>query len=282
MPPTPTTRLRLADGRSLDLWYDDAPEARDRVPLVFHPAARRARVSGFGPFTDAARRRGLRIVELEPARVRFLDAAAGPARRRTSPPTPRRSWTTSAPSARTSSGHSGGGPHALACAAMLPDRVLGTALIAGVAPWEAEGLDFLEGMGAENHEEFGAALRGEGDLAAYLGPFREEILTLTGPQVAAMFGDLVDDVDRAAMTGEYAAVRRRLRWRRASASRSPAGSTTTSSFTVPWGFDLAAISRPGARLAGRPRSDGAVRARAMARGAPSGTPAPICTPSTAT
>jgi pimeloyl-ACP methyl ester carboxylesterase len=137
-------------------------------------------------------------------------------------------------------GHSGGGPHALACAALLPDRVMGTALIAGVAPWGAEGLDWLEGMGIENHEEFGAAVRGEADLAAYLDPFRDEILTITGAQVAAMFGDLVDDVDRSALTGEYAQyVADDMR---EGQRESFAGWLDDDiSFTRPWGFDLDAI-----------------------------------------
>ena len=57
-------------------------------------------------------------------------------------------------------GWSGGGPHALACAAVLPDRIRAVATIGGVAPYPAEGLDFLEGMGEENIEEFNAALGG--------------------------------------------------------------------------------------------------------------------------
>ena len=55
-------------------------------------------------------------------------------------------------------GASGGGPHALACAALLADRVLACATVAGVGPFGAQDLDFLEGMGRENLEEFGAAL----------------------------------------------------------------------------------------------------------------------------
>jgi len=47
-------------------------------------------------------------------------------------------------------GHSGGGPHALACAALLPDRVNSATTTAGVAPFDAEGLDWLAGMGQEN------------------------------------------------------------------------------------------------------------------------------------
>src|SRR5581483_3132479 len=44
-------------------------------------------------------------------------------------------------------GISGGGPHALATAALLPDRVAAAASLASVAPFDAEGLDFLAGMG---------------------------------------------------------------------------------------------------------------------------------------
>ena len=67
-------------------------------------------------------------------------------------------------------GHSGGGPHALACAALLPGLVASAAMIAGVAPWGAEGLDWLAGMAQENIEEFGAALAGEEALTTALAP----------------------------------------------------------------------------------------------------------------
>jgi pimeloyl-ACP methyl ester carboxylesterase len=43
-------------------------------------------------------------------------------------------------------GHSGGGPHALACAALLPGRVLAAVSAAGPAPYGAAGLDWLAGF----------------------------------------------------------------------------------------------------------------------------------------
>jgi pimeloyl-ACP methyl ester carboxylesterase len=161
---TPTTRLRLADGRSLDLWYDDNPGAEALTPLVFHAGTPTSGLP-YEAFVRAARERGLRsigwsrpgygsstrqrgrsVADIVPDTAAVLDhLGAGPAY---------------------VVGHSGGGPHALACAALLGDRVLGVALIAGVAPFEAEGLDFLEGMGQENHDEFGAATRSEAELAA--------------------------------------------------------------------------------------------------------------------
>jgi pimeloyl-ACP methyl ester carboxylesterase len=43
-------------------------------------------------------------------------------------------------------GHSGGGPHALACGALLAERVAGVVSLAGLAPFGAEGLDWVAGM----------------------------------------------------------------------------------------------------------------------------------------
>jgi pimeloyl-ACP methyl ester carboxylesterase len=101
-------------------------------------------------------------------------------------------------------GWSGGGPHALACGALLPDRVRGVLVIAGVAPYDAEGLDFLAGMGPENVEEFGAALEGEEALRAYLEPQQPELAVISPEDVAASLGGLVPPVDVASLTGELA------------------------------------------------------------------------------
>src|SRR5262249_12009302 len=64
-------------------------------------------------------------------------------------------------------GWSGGGPHALACAALLADRCVAAATIAGVGPADAPDLDFLAGMGEGNVEEFGVAGRGRDPLVAF-------------------------------------------------------------------------------------------------------------------
>src|SRR6202140_4400173 len=47
-------------------------------------------------------------------------------------------------------GASGGGPHVLACAALLPGLVTAVASLASPAPFNAEGLDYFDGMGPEN------------------------------------------------------------------------------------------------------------------------------------
>jgi pimeloyl-ACP methyl ester carboxylesterase len=101
-------------------------------------------------------------------------------------------------------GWSGGGPHALACAALLGDRVVKAAVIAGVAPWNADGLDWKAGMGAENLEEFAAMDEGPEALRAFLDAARAGIDGITAEQVAASLGDLIGDADRRALEGDFA------------------------------------------------------------------------------
>lgn len=57
-------------------------------------------------------------------------------------------------------GHSGGGPHALACAALLPDRVLGVVSVSGLAPFDADGLEWFAGMNASGAAGLRAAVAG--------------------------------------------------------------------------------------------------------------------------
>ena len=101
-------------------------------------------------------------------------------------------------------GRSGGGPHVLATAALLPERVIAAATIAGCAPPDADGLDWLGGMGQENLDEVAAAEAGEEELLAYLEPFRAKLISAEPAELQAELGDLLSDVDRSVMTGEFA------------------------------------------------------------------------------
>jgi pimeloyl-ACP methyl ester carboxylesterase len=101
-------------------------------------------------------------------------------------------------------GWSGGGPHALACAVLLPERCRAAALVASVGPHEAEGFDFVAGMGQDNVEEFGLARQGRAALEPYLQEQVVDMRAVTGEQVVDALGDLVSEVDRAATTGALA------------------------------------------------------------------------------
>jgi pimeloyl-ACP methyl ester carboxylesterase len=64
-------------------------------------------------------------------------------------------------------GHSGGGPHALACAALLPERARGVVSVAGCAPFGAEGLDWFEGMADPSVAAMRAAVEGRAAKERY-------------------------------------------------------------------------------------------------------------------
>jgi pimeloyl-ACP methyl ester carboxylesterase len=99
-------------------------------------------------------------------------------------------------------GWSGGGPHALACAARLRG-VRAALVIAGVAPYHADGLDFLAGMGEDNVAELGAALEGDEALRAFLAHLYPELKDVTPEGIIESLRSLLPAVDRAALTDEF-------------------------------------------------------------------------------
>jgi pimeloyl-ACP methyl ester carboxylesterase len=140
-------------------------------------------------------------------------------------------------------GWSGGGPHALACAALLPGRTMAAATLAGVAPVDAHGLDWLAGMGKENIEEFGAARAGEDQLSSYLQAQRIEMLDSSAEDLHAALGDLLSDVDRAALSGEFAEYL--ATGTSAALEHGISGWFDDDlAFFADWGFDLGAIAVP--------------------------------------
>jgi pimeloyl-ACP methyl ester carboxylesterase len=139
-------------------------------------------------------------------------------------------------------GASGGGPHALATAALLGDRVLAAATIAAVAPTDGDGLDWAAGMGEENVEEFAAARAGEAQLRAFIEAQAGGWRSVTGEQMRAAFGDLAGEADRRALTGAYADYSAERLKR--SIERLDGWFDDDVAILGPWGFDLAAIDVP--------------------------------------
>lgn len=139
-------------------------------------------------------------------------------------------------------GWSGGGPHALACAARL-DEAAAVLLIASVAPYEADGLDWMAGMGEDNVTEFEAAVQGEGRLRPYLEQVREQLRDVTAAGIVTSLGSVLPDADRAVLTDEFgedmaSSFHEALRigvdgWL-----------DDDLAFVKPWGFDLSEVSIP--------------------------------------
>jgi pimeloyl-ACP methyl ester carboxylesterase len=140
-------------------------------------------------------------------------------------------------------GWSGGGPHALACAALLPGRCTAAATLAGVAPYPADGLDWMAGMGAENVEEFSLALQGEEALAPWLGEQAAGLAGVTAEQVAGSLGGLVSPVDVASLTGAFADYLAAV-FRRSVSSGIAGWRDDDLAFVAHWGFDVADIGVP--------------------------------------
>jgi pimeloyl-ACP methyl ester carboxylesterase len=140
-------------------------------------------------------------------------------------------------------GGSGGGPHTIACAALLPDRCLGSAALVTIAPWQAEGLDYYAGMARTNIEEFDAALAGEASLREWMATEGEEFRTITGPQMVAALGDALPPVDQSIATGEWAD-REAAGMRRALEHGFDGWVDDDLAFVQPWGFAVEDIRVP--------------------------------------
>ncbi|HEU5333950.1 MAG TPA: alpha/beta fold hydrolase [Actinocrinis sp.] len=126
-------------------------------------------------------------------------------------------------------GHSGGSPHALACAALLPDRVRAVLAVSTLAPYPADGLEWFAGMAAAGSAELRAALRGRAVLEALLSstPFDPEIFT---------------PADHAALSGDWS-------WFNRVAGKGMDNGLDPMvdddrAYIKPWGFDPAAIGAP--------------------------------------
>ena len=228
--------VRLADGRDIDV-LTAGPEGG--LTLVVHQGTPSGLVLN-SKIGHAAAERGLRVVQA--SRPGYEDSTSRPGRT-VADVVADTAAVLDAVGADTyvSIGFSGGGPHTLACAALAPERCLGAASVAGAAPFSAEGLDFVAGMGPENIKEFGLAAQGAEALTPYLSKEADTMRDVTGEQVIAAFGGLISGADAAVLTGQFAdelaqglrgAVRNGIAgWR-----------DDDLAFVTDWGFSLDALS----------------------------------------
>jgi len=147
-------------------------------------------------------------------------------------------------------GISGGGPHAIACAALLPDLVPAVAVLASIAPWGVEGLDYFDGMGDENVEELQLTLSDRAAGRAKHEQQRLESLAATAETIHTTMETLLSAADRAALTPAltqflYEATQLGL------APGADGWWDDDVAFVEPWGFEIEKIHTPVLLLHGR-------------------------------
>jgi pimeloyl-ACP methyl ester carboxylesterase len=140
-------------------------------------------------------------------------------------------------------GRSGGGPHALACAALLPERVTRAAVLVGLAPREAHGLDWFNGMTESNVLEHHAAADGYEGLAAITQATADAVRADPGSLLASLQPEMPDP-DRRVVADR--GIRSQLLETYAEALRisSYGWIDDALAFYSPWGFDPAAVTIP--------------------------------------
>jgi pimeloyl-ACP methyl ester carboxylesterase len=247
------------DGRSLDV----LDSGGDGLPLLYHSGT----PGGAVPWPagiEAARRSGLRWVT-------YSRPGYG-----SSTPKPGRTVADAAADSAmvldalgigdfVSLGWSGGGPHVLACAALLPDRCRGIATIASAAPCDEPDLDFLAGMAEDNVEEFTLAMKGREVLVPAIEKMAQTYRSVTGEQIVEALGGLLGAPDLAALKGPLADYIAALA-REAVRVGVDGWVEDDLAFCAPWAFDLASITVPVAIWQGSedlmvPRSHGEWLAR---------------------
>jgi pimeloyl-ACP methyl ester carboxylesterase len=140
-------------------------------------------------------------------------------------------------------GASGGGPHALACGALLGERVTAVATFAGAGPSDAEDLDFMAGMGEDNVTEFNATLAGEDQLRPLLEGWASEMRQATPDELIEQMRSILGPPDIAVLSGELGEAMV-VGMRSALSAGVDGWLDDDFAFARPWGFALNDITCP--------------------------------------
>jgi pimeloyl-ACP methyl ester carboxylesterase len=228
----------LPDGRTLEAVDEGDPNG---TLLIFHHGSPGAAVA-FEPFDRATSERGIHLVTL--SRAGFGDSSRDEGRNVGSAAADAAALADHLGAERfVTLGWSGGGPHALACAALIPERVEAAATIAAVAPYDAEGLAWTDGMGESNRIEYPLAARDPNELLRWMQPQVEALAAVQPDEIVSALRSLISEVDEAEVTGVLGELLA-TSFHRAFAKGVWGWYDDDLAFVRPWGFELASIRVP--------------------------------------
>ena len=234
----PVAQIAVADGRECEVVQGGDPSG---VPVVIHHGSPGAAV--LHPEWDAiAADEGLRLVIYSRPGYGLSDRARGRA---------------VADAARDTAaiadalgfdrflsfGFSGGGPHVLACAALLPDRVVAAAALASIAPFDAAGLDWFDGMGEGNVQEFKLVLEGEQAIRPLAEEQAAELRDATQDDWVEAMAPFLTAADAGEVRGPIGATLLE-HFKHGTAVSVDGWIDDDLAFARPWGFDIAQIRVP--------------------------------------
>jgi pimeloyl-ACP methyl ester carboxylesterase len=241
MPPT----IQTPDGRILAIEEAGDPNGR---PVLVHGGTPNSRYL-YQPTTIDAAVRGLRLISYD--RPGYGGSTPHPGRTVADCAADVRAICAELGIGRLAMwGISGGGPHVLACAALLPDLVTAVASLASVAPLDAEGLDYFDGMGELNADDIRLFLRDREAARAKLESDREEILATSAAELSGALRTLLSPADAAVLKDAVADYLVYCHHE----GLAPGGEgwwEDSVAHGTPWGFELSAVSVPVLLMHGR-------------------------------
>jgi pimeloyl-ACP methyl ester carboxylesterase len=215
--------VRLADGRSLHV-YD---AGGDGFPVVWHHGTPNLGAPP-APLFPVAERLGLRWIGYD--RPGYGGSTPRPGRDVASAAADVAAIADSLRLDRFAAmGHSGGSPHVLACAALLPGRMPAAVVMSGMAPQGAGDLDWFAGMAEGSAASLRAALAGRAAKERFEEREEDRDIGFAPADWAALEGDwswVMDVVQPAVAAGPAARIDDDL------------------AYVSPWGFDIAQVKVP--------------------------------------
>jgi pimeloyl-ACP methyl ester carboxylesterase len=237
--------VRTPDGRTLAVDIGGDPAGKPVLVHMGTPNSRRM----YGPAGQDAAERGLRLISYD--RPGYGGSSPQPGRIVADCAADVRAICAGLHIDRLAMwGISGGGPHVLACAALLPDLVVAAASLASPAPFGAEGLDFFAGMGQANVDDIRLFFTDEVAARAQTDKERDEMLAATPDEMTDGLKSLLTPTDAAVLTGQLAEF---LAYsaREGLALGSEGWWEDNCCLAGPWGFKFADIAVPVLLLHGR-------------------------------